>query len=231
MQRWEVTLKFENRLLATLPENPDALKFVNEKRPENLKVKVEEVRPEELSEDETIRSKVVFRKRNGICYIDEHVIRGVLKNAIKRTEGVLGRKISGSKGLWMKFYTDPLFIPIGKVDDLKEEVIAHRVIDQTGSRGIVSVCEAFEEPTIKFILEYLDIEEIQDELVLKFLEVGGRYAGVGSHRGKSYLNGPFGLFKIVGFKPILEDKVWESSIELPKKEDKKEKKEEKVSKK
>jgi len=196
-KRYRVELQVVDYLLGALPAEPDALKdFVEGKRQR------EEVSEEELPE-ERVSQKRVFRRRNGKCCLDEHVIRAIFREAFTKLK--LTRRGGGpAAGLADRIYCEPPVFEL-QYDDVKEEIRPLQVRFRFGAEGIVCIHEALEKPSMAFDLIILEPpakvagEEI-DEFLRKILEFAGRYIGMGAGRLKSGKDHRYGFFEVKTFQ-------------------------------
>lgn len=204
IRKAEIELKFTGLVLATMPSNDAALAFVNAKR---VKEGGQEVPKEEIEQaDEGAQyTQVVFRRtKDGKPFVDEHIIKGMLRETFRRYgESKL------LKGLWMRIFTTPyqlIFEDYG--DKILSESRAFSADTMMGKRSIVNVHEALLEPTLKFTLEIHDSDEkMKDILFIKErLEYAGRYIGFGAGRTKSGLEHAYGMFEVKKFSELSEAK-------------------------
>ena len=91
IKKYKVKIKVDGLLLAGLPEDQEALKFVakeSQSAEEEFKIKMEKAKEageKEVSLEE-VRNKNIFRRENGIPCIDEHHIKGLFREIGRKTK-------------------------------------------------------------------------------------------------------------------------------------------------
>ena len=183
-------------ILGGLPKNLNSLAIANEARkketnapsvqPAEIELSTEEPEEKQLSEN-------VFRRTpEGILAVDEHVIQGMFREAVKMKESS-----AKFRGLWMRLHTNPYLLPFTyKPEDVTKEVRAFSVMGPQGRRSVVNIHEAILKPTLNFSLELHTGKEYSMDEVLAHFKYAGRYIGLGAGRGKSGLEHHYGFFTI-----------------------------------
>jgi len=209
IERAQVKLTFSGLVLGSLPKDLTALKYVNEQRKKVSADPIPEESVEELVGDETEqeeRQKCIFRRKEDIPAVDEHHIKGIIREVFKK-QGY-GRKY---RGIWMAIHTQPYLISFSKIENIVEEIRAFRVMGAQGPRSIVAVHEAVLNSELEFIIELhipADVSKKErDEkwnisLIKDALIYAGRYIGFGAGRLKSGIEHPYGLFAVDYFQEL-----------------------------
>jgi len=201
IQRASVRLEFSGLLLAGLPKDPDVLKYANIKRKEKDK-QVKDVKAGDLPTDgeEMEGSSCVFRRTDkGKPAVDEHVVRAVIREAIKKHG-----KSRLMRGMWDACYTDPYLIPLKTSNGkLETEFRAFPTITPQGPRNVVNKHEAAVQPTIEFELQlHMPKDKYNIADCEKLLNYAGRFVCAGAGGGKSGLKFHYGMFKVGQFKVL-----------------------------
>jgi hypothetical protein len=205
-----VQLQFTGMILGGFPSDPLQLAHANERRDDvgAPPVTAEDIGPasEEVVVEESPKSRLVFRRwwdsnaENPRCAVDEHAIKGVLRDTLRRQ--ALTKKY---RGLVLNVHTDPYLIPfVYAPDSLVEEARMFQAITPMGPRNVVIIHEAIIKPVLLFTLEFHIAEEkFKDTSLIKgLMEYAGRYVGMGGGRGKSGLVYEYGLFRVVEWDDI-----------------------------
>ena len=198
--RLEVALTGEGKLLATYPKSEDILKSISDKRIKQggEPVKKSDLPPDEEGDD---NPTLVFRRKGGKPALDEHVIRGMLREVIQMW---MSERTVHKYGKFLRMVkVDGFWIPLK--GNIEEEVRAFTATTMRGPRSVVIRGEALKDWTAKFTVNLnRNLPDTDSDstvsLVRDMLEWAGEYIGLGAGRMKTG-DEVYGAFK-AEVKPV-----------------------------
>jgi len=176
-KRYKVTLKFRERLVGGVPQNPDALRRWLELRgkEKHFVEMLGEIEPEQTP-------KIGFLRDETGLYIEARQVKAGLKeaaNVLKRVADVKNMRAKVKD----RVFVYPARIHLGRKEPDGDFVRIVHGITMLGPRTSMKICEYVEQPEITFFLKVLNDGVITEEHLRMMFEWLSE-AGLGAERSQ-----------------------------------------------
>jgi len=155
--RWRVVIRFRDKLMGSMPKNPETLdKFVAKIAPTEQDAKeVGEKLSGEVPTDAEAPPMVCCFKENGVgLYIESRQVKAGFKE-VANLLGYTVRDKPGKQFFQHAFHVEPDIIPLGVTEPSGLNVMPGTVMTAMGPRSIETRTEYVERPTVEFIVKGL----------------------------------------------------------------------------